>query len=783
MTHRFYVNPNPSPQSILRPTKFGSNLWKIFRKVMSLNKINQLGVSKISLPCLARNGDKGGIAVPPLRMTHGSRYAVLLTWLCPSCHPCHTPRSPMRNGCNLSDVSQSEQPQADSVSRQDLLNMPKDLTLSLLHILHQVEQTGIWPEQLLTGFVVALEKQPNSKYVQQFRPIAVFPTAYRNYTSIRARQILRFLNPHIPSTCAGNLPHRYAAQMWRTIMDQIELGMRQGSDLSGGVIDLVKAFNALPRIPIMHVMSKLQVPIPILRAWSSATICVRRRFKILNKVGPPEMSTTGYAEGCALSCVAMLGFNVLNHCWCALKAPKVQLWSYVDNIEILGEDSTQVIHGMHALTEFCQGMDVSIDVAKSYTWSIDAAARRDLRQHDQNIVHHIRDLGCHMQYTKKVTNFTVTSKMHQTSSLWNRLARSLAPYKSKVRAIRSKAWPACLHAISAAHVADEHFVKLRTGATRGIGEHTNGMSPSVHLSLVEHPLTDPQFYAILTTVMDYRTLSSADVLVTVLESLRRPGLNCYPKPGPASVLLTRLHQVAWYWQEGSTFVDDRGLPCDILQSPVQELRSRLMESWQHRVQTETAVRPSMQGLQRANAAMTMRKISQYSPEEQAILRTCLNGSFYTADKYFAQGKAETPACAFCHQPDSQEHRHWHCPHFVDVRKVSEPQIQTLLALDPCLKSHGWLPEPPSLHAFRSLCLQTDQTWDVTQWPPVLPDRPASPFHGWSLPGPTMSLEPPCNMGSSLRKLWLWPMASVKWCCCRLVPIDSASRDLCSHCGV
>ena len=335
------------------------------------------------------------------------------------------------------------------------------------------------------------------------------------------------------------------------------------------------------------------------------------------EVGPAVTSSTGYAEGCALSVVVMLGFNVLNHCWCALKQPKIQLWSYVDNIEIVGDNADQIVDGVQELTKFCKGMDVGIDAAKSYTWSISATARKELRNHQHNVVHRIRDLGSHMQYGRKVTNFTVTAKCSVVGPLWNKLARSLAPYRSKVRAIRSKAWPACLHAVSAVHLGDEHFTKLRTGAVRGLGEHTNGMSPQIHLSLVEHPLTDPQFYAILRTLMDYRTLGSPDVFVTVMQCLHRPTMSCYPKPGPASVVLSRLHQLAWSWVEGTIFRDDRGLPCDVYFAPIQELRSRLADSWQHRVQTEACKRPSLEGLQRANAGLTMHQVPLLPPQKSS----------------------------------------------------------------------------------------------------------------------------------------------------------------------
>ena len=46
---------------------------------------------------------------------------------------------------------------AGSVSRNDLLQMPDDLTSQLLAILREAETTGRWLLQIVEGFVVALE--------------------------------------------------------------------------------------------------------------------------------------------------------------------------------------------------------------------------------------------------------------------------------------------------------------------------------------------------------------------------------------------------------------------------------------------------------------------------------------------------------------------------------------------------------------------------------------------------------------------------------------------------
>lgn len=46
----------------------------------------------------------------------------------------------------------------DGVHRDDLLHMPKHLKLQLIQLIDRVEQTGLWPDPLLHGDVLSLEK-------------------------------------------------------------------------------------------------------------------------------------------------------------------------------------------------------------------------------------------------------------------------------------------------------------------------------------------------------------------------------------------------------------------------------------------------------------------------------------------------------------------------------------------------------------------------------------------------------------------------------------------------
>ena len=608
----------------------------------------------------------------------------------------------------------------DGLSKQDLLHMPRSLVDKLLKIISQVEKGLPWPKQAVTGFVVALEKTYGAKTVDQYRPITVFSLIYRTWGSIRAKQILRHLEPLAPQTCTGNLPNRNAAQVWNGIQSMIEESLYTGQAVGGAVLDLVKAFNLLPRIPILMIMEHLQIGSGILRAWAGALTSMQRRFKIHNYIGPPVFSTTGFAEGDALSVTAMLGANLACHAWFRLRFPSVNLWTYVDNIELTGSNSDDITSGLLGMQHFANIMDIQIDDKKTYVWSTDANDRRTLKHSNFVIKHWARDLGGHMQYTMQVTNATIATRCNSMEPLWGRLARSPASYRQKIRACKAKAWPACLHGIGSAHLADEHFERLRTGVIRGLELEHAGTSPLAQLSLVEDASLDPQFAALLATVSAFRTHIDADIASFVLGEVAK-STRQRPLPGPCSVLTVRLHQIAWSWRRATVFADHRGLECDIMHAPPQEIRARLKQAWECRVKAIVGKRKTMQGLEHMSVSLTRGGQEKLMPDQQAILRASLNGTFFTTDRMKCwKNQEHNGHCLHCGELDSQLHRHWFCKAFQTCRNHVKPEaIQTLSEMLPCISVHGWILEPPVLKEFQAELVQISDQSQNFQWPPTL----------------------------------------------------------------
>lgn len=531
--------------------------------------------------------------------------------------------------------------------------------------------------------------------------------AYRNWGSIRAKQILQFLQQVSPATCTGNLPGKQASQVWMGVQMEIEEALLSGNKVSGAVIDLVKAFNLWPRGPIFAALSTLGVSPLILGAWNRALFQMHRRFKIRGSVGPPVGSSTGFAEGDALSVTAMLAANLICHQWVAHKCSQATLWSYVDNIEITSTSAKTTETCLETLQDFARVLDVEIDQNKTYLWSIDPEERKALKSSGLLVKTWARDLGGHIQYCQRPTNSTITKKAERMGPLWQKLAISLAPYTQKLRAVLVKAWPLVLHAVGSVHLSDDFYVPLRSGALKGLKSSRSGTSAIIHFSLVENPKTDPQFFALISTVMMFRQIHNPEVAAYWFSRVvERRKLR--PAPGPCSVLINRLSQIGWRWHTRTEFLDHQNRVVDLFEASAQEIRYRMMQGWQDRVKGMCAKRKTMKGLPQTCPILTTSGMSKWSSDERALLRTSLNGTFFTQDYSVKQKRENSSDCKHCGCQDSQLHRHWECPAFAKCRDhLSVEEISNITSLTPAVSVHGWMPEPPSLRPFQSALSNLD----------------------------------------------------------------------------
>ena len=94
--------------------------------------------------------------------------------------------------------------------------------------------------------------------------------------------------------------------------------------------------------------------------------------------------------------------------------------------------------------------------------------------------------------------------------------------------------------------------------------------------------------------------------------------------------------------------------------------------------------------------------SPVDPAERSLLRTVMNGTFYTADHLPKRDANLSGACPFCGEDDSVLNRNWHCPALEVARQTcSMPMKTRILAQHPAFYNHGWISTPNALAHFRA----------------------------------------------------------------------------------
>ena len=140
--------------------------------------------------------------------------------------------------------------------------MPDIFKQELTNILNACEAQASWPEVLKIGFVHSLPKKPEATKANDFRPVIIYSTIYRSWGSLRARRFLRFLAGRVDEKQLGFMEGREAAELWLLLQALIEKNLQDGQPLCGFVTDLRKAFEILPREPVMELGLHL--------AWTSS---------------------------------------------------------------------------------------------------------------------------------------------------------------------------------------------------------------------------------------------------------------------------------------------------------------------------------------------------------------------------------------------------------------------------------------------------------------------------------------------------------------------------------
>ena len=161
--------------------------------------------------------------------------------------------------------------------------------------------------------VSLLGKTDNPRYTTDARPITIIGCIVRLFTKFSAFFKLRTWTSFFPAAISGGLPGRGVREFSWLQQFAAEVANIKKTPVAGLSLDLVKAFNLLPRIPLGQLMEHLNVPSNLVAVWMAGLGNLSRRFTFHGAYEQQIPSFSGVPEGCALSVCAMLAFGFLYH--------------------------------------------------------------------------------------------------------------------------------------------------------------------------------------------------------------------------------------------------------------------------------------------------------------------------------------------------------------------------------------------------------------------------------------------------------------------------------------
>ena len=195
-------------------------------------------------------------------------------------------------------------------------------------------------------------------------------------------------------------------------------------------MDLVKAFNLIPRRVVRYVFQILGIPPKVCDCWFLSLTRLTRVLQNGRKMSQPSPSTTGLPEGDSMSVVGMLALSFIYHT--KLKSPKVFPYTYADNWSFMSTSEKQCFRSLQLILNLIHDLRMRIDFSKSWCWGTTKTFREfwtaaslllmapDFKFPIKSQVH---DLGCTISYTDKVVLGPLRDKIDNAVAKCNRVRR------------------------------------------------------------------------------------------------------------------------------------------------------------------------------------------------------------------------------------------------------------------------------------------------------------------------------------------------------------------------
>lgn len=204
-------------------------------------------------------------------------------------------------------------------------NMVADLT----KLLAAVCGHGLTARQMQARTMM-FAKRDSPTSISDGRPITILGYIARLTSKLISAQILTQWASYWPPQIRGGLPSRSARDLSLMQMSVFETAKTQRTAWCGWTMDLVKAFNLIPRRVTRHILTILGLPAYVIDCWFKSLSRLTRALQCGKSLGVARPSTTGLPEGDSMSVVGVLAVSYAFHT--CLKSPQVHPYTYAADL-------------------------------------------------------------------------------------------------------------------------------------------------------------------------------------------------------------------------------------------------------------------------------------------------------------------------------------------------------------------------------------------------------------------------------------------------------------------
>ena len=263
-------------------------------------------------------------------------------------------------------------------SVKELRQVPASMLPALFDLFHALEDGASWPESLVFSMVVCFPKVEGSCTALQIRPITILSRLYRCWARYRSTEIAEWLSSKLPPTVAGGVKGMSVTDIAAMMANYLETSFDEGLPRLGGVFDIVKCFNALPRAPWLWLMLHLGVNPSYVHACENMLSSFTRTFIVQGVAGVAERSETGFPEGCSLSVMVMTCMAYLAHE--VLSTDGTSPFIFADNWSFASNTANACKSAYQKLGQLCDAFRLQLSPEKSWVWATTPQLRKQLQR-------------------------------------------------------------------------------------------------------------------------------------------------------------------------------------------------------------------------------------------------------------------------------------------------------------------------------------------------------------------------------------------------------------------